>query len=379
MKNLKRISSSMLAVFMLVLFNSCDSDSELFTITNSPTAAVLAELSITDIELDAVNVNNPAVTLNWAIADYGQQASINYAIQFASDAEFTSPVTASSVTGNNSVTLSMSELNAAAGNAGLNPFVWAPVYVRVVSSLGTQSSNQAMSNVITFNVYPYFNYVFSDYYLVGNATAPDWNNNNNNPPLFRNPDNADEFTFVGHFNKGSAGDDGTGRFKVLETKGLWQPQWGTAFPDGSDPIQTGGDIAGNPGTQSDDPGRFGIESSGNYTFTINFATRSYSMEPYAGTAVLTTSSLTLQGSSVTAPVTMTQQAFDSHIFYANAVRLTPGSVEFITDSSASWGGSTEFSGTATAGGGSINVPVEDDYDVWFNALTGQYILIPLNL
>ena len=34
-----------------------------------------------------------------------------------------------------------------------------------------------------------------------------------------------------------------------------------------------------------------------------------------------------------------------------------------------WGSTVEFSGTATASGGNIPVPVEDDYDIWFNALT----------
>jgi hypothetical protein len=38
-----------------------------------------------------------------------------------------------------------------------------------------------------------------------------------------------------------------------------------------------------------------------------------------------------------------------------------------------------FSGTATVNGGNIPVIVEDDYDVWYNDLTGHYIMIPLNL
>ena len=77
---------------------------------------------------------------------------------------------------------------------------------------------------------------------------------------------------------------------------------------------------------------------------------------------------------------MTPLAHDGHIWYANAVRLTPGDVTFLTDTvELTWGGTTSFSGVATDGGGSIPVIVEDDYDVWFNDLTGRYILIPLNL
>ena len=367
MKNYKRLLSSMLAVLVLVVFNSCEDDSELFTITSSTTAPVLAELSITNIEIDPVNVNNAALTLNWSQADYGQQASINYQLQFASDAEFTNPVNSSTVTGNNTVTLNGNELNSAAGNAGLNPFAWTTLYARVVASLGTQASNQLNSNVISFQVFPFFNYPFEDYYLVGDGTAPGWNNNNNNPALFRDPSNANVFTYTGFF--------AAGHFKVLEVKGLWQPQWGT---------NDGSSIEVNDGTGSD-PERFptaggaGITSAGMYTFTMDFGTNSYSFAPYSGTAVLTTTSMTLQGSGISTPAPMLQSTFDSNLFFINAVRLIPGQIEFLTDSSAVWGGTTEFSGTATNGGGSINIPVEDDYDVWFNATTGQYILIPLNL
>jgi hypothetical protein len=367
MKNYNRIISSMLALFVVVLFSACDDDAELFTISSSPTAPVLAELAINSIELDALNVNNPAATFNWTAADYGQQASVNYSLQFAMDQAFTTPVNSSSVTGNNTVTLNVNELNSAAGDAGLNAFVWTTLYVRVVSSLGTQGSNQLTSNVISIQVYPFFNYPFQDFYLVGDGTAPGWNNNNNNPAVFRDPNNSNVFNYTGFFT--------AGHFKLLEVKGLWQPQWGT---------NDGSTAEVNDGTGSD-PERFptaggsGITSAGLYSFTIDFGTNSYTFEPFSGSAVLTTSSLTIQGSALIAPVPMVQSSFDSNIFYANTVRLTPGSVEFLTDTNAVWGGTTEFSGVATAGGGSINVPVEDDYDVWFNALTGQYILIPLNL
>lgn len=375
MKNYNRIFSSMLAVLVLILFSACEDDSELFTVSNTPTAPVLAELSINSVELDAVNVNNPAITLNWTEADYGQPASVNYSIQFSIDEAFTSPVTSSTVIGNNTATLNVNELNSAAGNAGVNPFTWTTLYARVVASLGTQSSNQVSSNVINFQVNPFFNYSFNDYYLVGDGTAPGWNNNANNPAIYRDPNNSNVFNYTGFFS--------AGHFKLLEVKGLWQPQWGTNSATEVAGVFTG-DAEVNDGTGSD-PERFpaaggaGITSAGTYSFTIDFGTNTYTFEPYTASAVLSTSTLTLQGSALAAPVMMNQLSFDSNIFYANSVRLTPGQVEFLTDSSAVWGGTTEFSGVATNGGGSINVPVEDDYEVWFNALTGQYILIPLNL
>ncbi|MDT7831570.1 SusE domain-containing protein [Flavobacteriaceae bacterium S356] len=365
MKNLKRFSITSVLSLVLLLFYSCDDNSDIFTVSQ-PTAPVLAGLNFTNIELDAVNTDNPALTLNWQHADYGVQASINYAIQFASDQDFTNPVTAATTTGQTSATLSVSQLNSAAGNAGLNPFEWATIYVRVVSSLGAQNGVQSTSNAVNFMVFPYFNYVFNDYFLVGDATAPGWDNNGNNPALFRDENDPNIFYYTGLFAN-------NGHFKVLETKGLWQPQWGT---------DDGVTVGTNPGGGTD-PERFpygggnGIPQ-GFYTFTINFASNTFTFEPFNASGITSPASLTLQGSS-TANVAMTPLAFDGHIWYANNVRLTPGDVAFVTGSADSWGSTTSFSGVATSGGGSIPVIVEDDYDVWFNDLTGRYILIPLNL
>lgn len=359
-----------------MLFNACNDNSELFTIS-TPTAPVLANVGFTELELDAVNTNNPAITLDWQEADYGQQASINYAVQFSSDNAFTAPVTAATITGQTTVTLSVSEVNANAGNAGLNPFEWKVLYIRIVSTIGSKNSEAAASNAIEINVYPYFNYVFNDYYLVGNATAPGWNNNSNNPPLYRDATDSNLFYYTGLF-KNDNGNFNEGRFKILESKGLWQPQWGDSRNEGSDDPSENGNIAGNPKTQGGDPGRFGVVTTGFYTFSINFATNKYTLVPFNATGITSPASLSLQGSS-TANVAMTPLGFDGHQWYANNVRLTPGTVEFVTGTGARWGNTTSFSGVATNGGGAIPVIVEDDYDVWFNDLTGRYILIPLNL
>lgn len=372
MKNIKRISTLVLAMFTLLL-SSCDDDSTLFTVTDTPTAPVLADLAITDIELDPVNTNNAALTLNWSDASYGVQTAINYAIQFSTDAAFTTPVTAASITGNYTATLSVNELNAAAGNAGLPPFQWNALYVRIVSSLGSQSSLEIASNTLQLNVYPFFNYVFNDYYIVGDATAPGWSNDNNNPPLFRDPANPNKYSYTGYF--------AAGQFKVLEIKGLWQPQWGT-----NDAV--GGIIDVNPGGGSD-PGTFPnnnspIASAGFYSFEIDFTdnVRTFSFTSYNAGGAPSFTGMSIQGSATpggTTPTAITQLAHDGHIWYMNNVRLVPGDLQFITNTSSVWAGSTEFSGKATENGGNIPVVVEDDYDIWFNDLTGDYILIPLNL
>ena len=353
----------MLTAFIVSLFSSCEDTTDLFVVS-STSPVILSNLTITSIELDPINTNNPAVTLNWTEADYGQQASVNYSIEFSADETFTDAVIAATVTGNNTVTLSVSELNAAAGNVGLPPFAWNTVYARITSSIGTQKGLPVASNSINLSVFPFFNYKFNDFYLVGNATAPDWNNNNNNNPLFRDSSNSNIYYYTGYF--------GAGEFKVLEVRGLWQPQWGTND-------QTSIDV--NPGTGTD-PGTFPNNNSpitaGFYAFSINFSAKTFSFAPYDASGAASFTGMEIQGSAVTTTA-MTQSSFDGHIWYLNSVHLAPGDLQFMPNTGSPWGGETEFSGQATENGGNIPVVVEDDYEVWFNDLTGHYILIPLNL
>ncbi|WP_411767307.1 SusE domain-containing protein [Winogradskyella sp. A3E31] len=366
MKRLKYIQNIAIAVITLsFILVSCEDDSEIFTAEATPPVA-LSELPTSMIELDPNNAGNPAATFIWSLADFGQPAAENYSLQISADEAFTEPYTATSVSGTNSVTLSMGELNSAAGTVGLPPFEFNTLYARIMSSIGTQNGLPVASNSISFDVKPYFNYPFKDYYIVGNATAPDWNNNNNNPALFRDASNSNVYRYTGYF--------GAGEFKVLEVKGLWQPQWGT---------NDGSTIDVNPGDGSD-PGTFPnnnspIAAAGFYTFTINFGSNTFGFEPYDASGATTFSSMTIQGTAAGGDVAMTQLGFDSHIWFINSVNLGQGDLNFLTNTGATWAGDTSFSGQATEGGGSIPVIVQDDYDVWFNDLTGEYILIPLNL
>ena len=374
MKNFKHILKTTAALIVIVLFSKCEDTIGEFVV-ETPSTFSLATIEITQLELDAVNSNNPILTLNWDQAEYGQQVSVRYDVEFSTDETFTDSFIGGSITGNNTLTFSNSELNFAVGKAGANPFVNTPVYIRIRSSLGIQISVPSYSNIQMISVIPYFNYTFNDYYLVGNGTESGWNNNNNNPALFRNPENEFEFNFTGYFLKGVSNDINEGRWKVLETKGSWEGQWGI---EGDDNFQTSGDVAGNPGTQDSDPVPFGINTSGNYSFTINFSSLKYTIEPFEGSPVVSPSSLTIEGASLESNIALTKSTFDTNMWYTSNVRMVPGNIKFIADG-LSWGATTEFSGIATADGGNIPVVVEDDYDIYFNALTGQYQIIPLNL
>lgn len=370
-------------VFLTILslgffMSSCEDDTTVSTVAETQ-PITLEELPITSIELDPSNPGNPAITFVWNEADYSQPASENYSVIIATDNAFTNPVTATTVVGTTSTTLSVNELNSAAGLAGLPPFMSSTLFAKVESSLGTQNGLPVSSNSISFDVTPYFNYLFEDFYIVGNGTAADWNNNNNNPPLFRDAENNNLYTYTGFFTKGGGGFD-DGRFKLLEIRGQWQPQWGVAAAEGSDDIMASGDIAGNPGTQDSDPGRFGVSQDGYHRFTVNFSTNTYTMEPYDDSGSTSYTSMTLQGSGVNAEMAFTQSTFDSHLWYISSVNLQQsGELQIMTNTGSTWSGPNAFSGVATEGGDSIPVAVQDDYEVWFNDLTGDYIMIPLNL
>ncbi|WP_298530807.1 SusE domain-containing protein [uncultured Algibacter sp.] len=375
MKYLKNISILMLTVCLFVLVSSCDDDSDKF-VANETSPVQLSELTISEIELDPVNTNNPAVTFNWSRADYGQPAAVRYNVEISFDADFTNTVIATTISGNNTATLSVGELNSAAGSVGAPAFDWSTIYARITSSLGTQDGLPVDSNSISFMVYPYFNYPFDDYYLVGNGTAPGWNNNDNNPALFRDSDNPSLYYYTAYFSNDD-GDYGNGRWKVLEERGLWQPQWGVTDDEGSDDPKTSGEIAGNPGTQGSDPGRFGVAASGYYEFTFNISTKKYTTEAYDASGATEFTSMSIQGAA-SETTAMTQSTFDAHIWNIPSIRLVPGELQFLTNTGSTWGSSTAFSGVAQEGG-SIPVVVEDDYEVWFNTLSGRYIMIPLNL
>ncbi|MEM9678763.1 MAG: SusE domain-containing protein, partial [Bacteroidota bacterium] len=373
---IKRIVYITMALGLIVFTNSCEEDPVFFA--DESTAITLEETTITLIIVDGDNPNNPAITFNWTNANFDQAVAENYSVEFSATADFASSAEATSTIGSSSVTMSMSQMNSAADAIGLDPLQQSTVYARVVGSLGVQDQLPVISNVINFDVVPFFNYGFEDYYIVGNGTSADWNNNNNNPPLFRDPNNSDFYTYTGFFTKGGGGFD-DGRFKVLENRGQWQPQWGVSADEGSDNILTSGGIAGNPATQDNDPGRFGVPSSGYYTFTIDFASMTYTTLPFDDSSGTDFTSMTLQGSGVSQSVSMTQSTFDSHLWFVNNVVLVPGELQFLTNAGSTWAGATEFSGVATEGSGSIPVVVEDEYEVWFNDLTGDYIMIPLNL
>ncbi len=345
---------------------SCE-DPQDGTVANEASDLVLSELDITEIELDQTNPGNPVATFIWSEADFGVQTAESYLLEFSDSENFENPVVVANLVGTTNITLTTAELNNAAGNVGLPPFEWNTLYARVVTSLGQQNALAKASNTITLDVYPYFNYAFTDLYFVGPACASGWNNNNNNPVLFRDANNPNVYRYTGFFN--------ADQLKILETKGAWAPQYGEGGQ---------GELVPRPTEDDPDPAPIDdFTTAGYYTFTANTRDLEFTISPADG-SVPSLSSLSIGGSALDAPVELVQYGvggvvFDPHIWQVSTpVNLSTGTITFTANGSQSWGGDTSFSGVATEGGNPIEILVGDEYEVWFNDLTGEYMFIPLN-
>lgn len=194
--------------------------------------------------------------------------------------------------------------------------------------------------------------------MVGKFTAPGCNNNNNNPPLFRDPANKDLYVYTGFF--------AVGEFKILEKLGQWQPQYGT---------NEGSAISKNAGGGTD-PGNFAITTAGHYTFTVNLTANTFTLVPFTGVADVYYPTVGIIGNSTPggwdSSTAMTNLTFDKHIWHITAT-VTNGEIKFRANDAwtISWGALTPISGKAELGSPS-NIPiVAGTYKLWFNSLDGR--------
>ncbi|UJH92946.1 SusF/SusE family outer membrane protein [Antarcticibacterium sp. 1MA-6-2] len=188
-----------------------------------------------------------------------------------------------------------------------------------------------------------------------------WSNINNNTPLFRDAENENLYYYEGKFNVGA--------IKLLEILGEWQPQWG--IKDGN---FTNSTILGG------DPDGINVTTAGFYKLTVNVDEMTYTFTEIdaSNAATYTTIGLVGEGTSVgwpnednpTPDIELTKSTFNEHIWYAQNVTLTEGSIKFRAEKAwdVNWGAGTFPSGQGTFGGPDIPA-MEGTYNVWFNDLT----------
>jgi hypothetical protein len=311
------------------------------------------------ISLDGADPEE-VIVFNVSAADFGIEMAVTYTIQMDRPGNnFATPVDLGSST-NTTIEVKAEELNRRAISKGIVAGESGPLEFRVRAVPG-RTLSALVGEPVSITVSTFADAeVLRNLFLVGEATARGWDNNNNNPPLFRDPDNLDLYVYTGYFTAGG--------FKVLEVLGQWQPQFGT---------NDGSTISVNPGG-GDDPDVFSVPSNGHYTFTFDLSSNTFTLEPLAAEAT-TFNTVGIIGSGTAegwdASTAMTALQFDAHIWNITAT-LTDGEMKFRANNAwdINWGSNTEISGKGTQDG--PNIPVAaGTYNIWFNSLDGRYILI----
>lgn len=64
MKKFKNISVFSIIGLVLLCLSSCEDTTDIYSVSE-PSSPILADLNFSQIELDANNTNNPALSLNW--------------------------------------------------------------------------------------------------------------------------------------------------------------------------------------------------------------------------------------------------------------------------------------------------------------------------
>lgn len=379
MKKLAKIGIALLAI---INFSACTQDDEFtFTAKEDPDGIMFSNTATGAYTLSAANGTNLAERFVWNEVDMGVQTPVTYELQASTGESFTTMSVLSEGTATNAA-VTVNQMLDLAEEAGLDndPETDAPntgtLYFRVRAYAGSDAANtvEQFSDVMAVDVMlpedtggveePKMNL-----YLVGDATAAGWNNNNNNTPLFRNAENENLFYYEGKFNAGA--------FKLLEVLGEWQPQWG--IKDGN---FTNSTILGG------DPDNITVATAGYYKLTVNVEEMTYTFVEIDASAAATYDTIGLvgEGTSVgwpgddnpTPDIELTQSTYNEHIWYAQNVALTEAAIKFRAEKAwdVNWGAATFPSGQGTFGGPDIPA-TEGTYNVWFNDLTGRYLFIPV--
>lgn len=301
------------------------------------------------------------IIFNVSEADFGIPTEVTYTLQVDRPGNnFANPVDLGSST-TTAIEVVVGELNSKAVSKGITAGEKGNMEFRVKATV-QRSLSPLVGQVKVLEVTTYRSAsAIRNLFLVGDATAAGWNNNNNNTPLFRDGANADIYHYTGFFAQGA--------FKVLEKLGAWQPQYGS---------NDGSTIAVNPGGGSD-PDVISVPAAGYYTLTFNLSNNTFTFVPFTGSTTTTFATVGIIGSATSRgwdeSTAMTKSTFDEHIWRVTAP-LTNGEMKFRANNAwdVNWGANTKLSGLGTQGG--PNIPVDaGSYAIWFNSLDGRYLLI----
>lgn len=367
------------AVYVRINTGSDISNSVLFLVTTYPTnpAQITSPANGDTFVLSIASLDAIAMTVNWAdpVLASTLGVDVEYTIETAAPGtDFAAPSALGVVNNAETFEITHSDLNAIALGLGIPADTAGDADMRIVARITNESGNILVrtSDTVTVSMTP-FNVTFPFIYLVGDATTPGWNNNNNNTPIFRSQTTPNSYSYTGYFNAGA--------FKMLEMKGQWQPQWGT---------NDGTTVAVNPGGGSD-PGVFSVSTAGYYTYTFSTlsAGSGFTVASYDASAAPTYGTMGIIGDATPggwgSDTDFTQDPNNPHLWYLLGVNLINGN-EMLIRANDDWADVWRYTdspedlfGQSVLAGGGNNIPFNaptGTYDVWFNDLDGNYLFIP---
>ncbi len=349
------------SVYVRVESGSEVSNSISFSVTPYPIAGpiITAPTAGNEFILDINNQNALASTIKWNdYTSYGVSVSYKVEIAAKGGAVFQELGTVKDL---KTLELTNKTLNDAVLKTGAQPNVSGQFDVRVTATTeSTGGTINLSSNVVTIKVTPFTNNV--TLYLIGDATAGEWNNsatNDNMYPLLGSHAVSTSYTYTGYFKVGG--------FKIIKDKGSWTAQYGA------------GSTAGTLSTDGNTSGNINVTTAGYYKLTIDVSALTYTLVAvpnptvsYPTVGIIGDSTANGWGSSTA----LTQSTFDSHVWYLTNVTLTTGELKFRANNAwdVSWGSADENFGTGNLGG--ANIPVKaGTYNIYFNDNSGAYVLI----
>ncbi len=174
MKNfIKYISLACASIFAL---SACNDDEDIIKLDPSTFVAPKVETPASStIELLEENATNTAMTFNWSAANYGTNTPPKYELQIDVKGDNFKNHQVLSSTSTLTADVTVKELNLAVIALGLEPFKEGEIEYRIVSTIGTPSSQQLISNVNTLKITPYPTDLSTNWGVVGDATTNGWN------------------------------------------------------------------------------------------------------------------------------------------------------------------------------------------------------------
>ena len=169
MKNfIKYISLACASIFAL---SACNDDEDIIKLDPSTFVAPKVETPASStIELLEENAANTAMTFNWSAANYGTNTPPKYELQIDIKGDNFKNHQVLTSTSTLTADVTVKELNLAVIALGLEPFKEGEIEYRIVSTVGTPSSQQLISNVNTLKITAYPTDLSTNWGVVGDFT-----------------------------------------------------------------------------------------------------------------------------------------------------------------------------------------------------------------